>query len=388
MNHRLDQMKPSASLVFMTRAKEMQKTDPSVISLAGGEPDFATPDRISMAAIRSLSEGYTHYVVGPGIPELRAGIAKKLREENGIICDEDRIMVTPGGKNAIYLVIHAILNDGDEAIILNPAWVSYEPIILAAGGVPVHAKLDYKTDYRITEEVLEKAVSDKTRLLIINYPNNPTGRILHEDEADILEKFLLRHPQVYLLSDEVYERIIYDGNRNVSMGARASVAERVITVNGFSKSVAMTGWRMGYLAANKEVFQGAYKLYQHSLSCMSGFMQKGAVEAFNCQREIEDMRSIYEMRRNMFTGILNSIPGVRCTLPEGAFYAWVYYDIKGMSSAEICEYLLENAGVVGMPGTAYGEESVACMRFSFANATEELEDAANRIKKAILALDK
>lgn len=385
MNHKLDQMKPSASLVFMTRAREMQKTDPSVISLAGGEPDFATPDRISMAAIKSLTEGYTHYVVGPGIPELRGAIAKKLREENGIICDENQIMVTPGGKNAIYLAVNAVLDEGDEAMILDPAWVSYEPIILAAGGVPVHAKLDHKTDYRITDAVLEAAVSEKTRLLIINYPNNPTGRILHADEAEILEAFLLRHPEIYLLSDEVYERIIY-GVESVSMGSRSAVADRVITVNGFSKSVAMTGWRMGYLAANKEVFQAAYKLYQHSLSCMSGFMQKGAVEAFKCQREIEEMRAIYEQRRDMFIGILNSIPGVRCTVPEGAFYAWVYYDVKGMSSSEICEYLLENARVVGMPGTAYGEEDVTCMRFSFANATDELEDAANRIKTAILAL--
>ena len=388
MNEKLSQMKPSASLVFMTRAKEMQKTDPRVIGLAGGEPDFATPDRISMAAMRALTEGDTHYVVGPGIPELRKGIAKKLREENGIICDENCILVTPGGKNAIYLAVHAILNEGDEAIILDPAWVSYEPIIQAAGGVPVHVKLDNRNDYRITEAALEAAVTDKTRLLIVNYPNNPTGRILHEDEADVLEAFLLRHPGVYLLSDEVYERIVYDGKQSLSMGARPAVAERVVTVNGFSKSVAMTGWRMGYLACCKEVFQAAYKLYQHSLSCMSGFMQRGAVEAFKCQREIEDMRAIYEQRRNMFVGILNSIPGVHCTLPEGAFYAWVHYDVKGMDSAAICEYLLEKARVVGMPGTAYGEYDVPSMRFSFANATDELETAANRIKEAILALYK
>ena len=386
MNHRLDLMKPSASLVLMTKAREMRKKDPTVIGLAGGEPDFATPDRISMAAIRSLTEGNTHYVVGPGIPELRSAIANKLRTENGILCDENCILVTPGGKNAIYLAVHAVLNEGDEAVILNPAWVSYEPIVIAAGGVPVFVDLDYRTDYRITAEALENAVTEKTRLLIINYPNNPTGRVLHEDEADILEAFLLKHPEIYLLSDEVYERIVFDGNRSVSMASRPAVADRVITMNGFSKSVAMTGWRMGYLVSNKEVFQAAYKLYQHSLSCMSGFMQVGAVEAFKCQREIEDMRRIYEQRRDMFTGILNSIPGVSCPKPEGAFYAWVYYDVKGMNSNEMCEYQLENARVVGMPGTAYGETRVACMRFSFANATEELEDAANRIKEAILKL--
>lgn len=387
MNHRIENMKPSASMVLMGRAKEMQKKDPTIIGLAGGEPDFATPDRISMAAIRSLSEGFTHYVVGPGIPELRAAIKKKLLEENGIDCDENCILVTPGGKNAIYLAVQALLNEGDEAIVLDPAWVSYEPIIQAAGGVTVKVKLDYRQNYRITAEALEAACTDKTRLLIINYPNNPTGCILHDDEADILEAFLLAHPQVYLLSDEVYEKIVY-GKQSISMGSRPSIRDRVITMNGFSKSAAMTGWRMGYLAAPKDVFTIAYKLYQHSLSCMSGFLQKGAVEAFNCQYEMEEMRKVYEQRRDMFTSALNDIPGVRCVPPEGAFYAWVYFDIKGMDSSQICEYLLENAGVVGMPGSAYGEENVCCMRFSFANATRDLEIAAEKIRAAIEKLNK
>ena len=386
MNRRIEQMRPSASMVLMGKAKEMQKKDPSVIGLAGGEPDFPTPDRISMAAIRSLTEGNTHYVVGPGIPELRAAIRQKLLEDNGIDCDPNCILVTPGGKNSIYLAVQALLNEGDEAIVLDPAWVSYEPIIQAAGGVTVKVKLDWRQDYRITPEALEAACTDKTRLLIINYPNNPTGRILHEDEADILEKFLLAHPQVYLLSDEVYEKIIFDGKKSVSMGARTSVRDRVITMNGFSKCVAMTGWRMGYLAAPKAVFDVAYKLYQHSLSCMSGFLQVGAVEAFHCQYEIEEMRKVYQHRRDLFCGAMNEIPGVHCTMPEGAFYAGVRCDLKQMDSAQVCEYLLENAGVVGMPGSAYGEEAACFMRFSFANATEDLEIAAKRIREAITQL--
>lgn len=275
MNHRIESMKPSASMVLMARAKQMQKTDPTVIGLAGGEPDFATPDRISMAAIRSLSEGYTHYVVGPGLPELRAAIAKKLREENGLEYDENCILVTPGGKNAIYLAVQAILNEGDEVLVLDPAWVSYEPIVQAAGGVTVKVKLDYQQDYRITAEALEAACTDKTRLLIINYPNNPTGRILHKDEADILEAFMLRHPDVYMLSDEVYEKLVYDGVKSISMGSYPSIRDRVATMNGFSKSVAMTGWRMGYLAAPKAIFDAAYKLYQHSLSCMERLSAEG-----------------------------------------------------------------------------------------------------------------
>lgn len=383
MNERITSMRPSGSMVLMTRAKEMQKKDPTVIGLAGGEPDFDTPARISEAAIQSLRDGYTHYVVGPGLPELRTAICKKLREENGVICDENCILVTPGGKNAIYLAVQALLNEGDEVIVLDPAWVSYEPIVQAAGGVTVKVKLDYRTDYRITAEALEAAYSDKTRLIIINYPNNPTGRILHEDEATVLEQFMLNHPQLYLLSDEVYEKVIFDGNKVISMGSYASIADRVITMNGFSKCVAMTGWRMGYLAAPKPVFDVAYKLYQHSLSCMSGFLQKGAVEAFNCDKEIEEMRKVYEQRRDLFISVLNSTPGVRCVPPEGAFYAWVYFDVKGMTSMEMCEYLMENAGVVGMPGDAYGEENTCCMRFSFATATEDLEKASARIKAAI-----
>lgn len=383
MNQKIVQMQPSVSVTLMGKAKEMQKKDSSVISLAGGEPDFDTPAPITMGAIRSLLEGNTHYVVGPGIPELRTAIQKKLLEENGISCNADHILLTPGGKNAIYLAVNAILNPDEEVIVLDPSWVSYEPIIQAAGGKCVKVKLDYQTQYRITKEKLEEAYSERTRLLIINYPNNPTGCILHEDEADILEAFLLEHPEVYLLSDEVYETLVYDGNKSVSMAARARVSERVITVNGFSKSAAMTGWRMGYMVSNEEVFKTAYKLYTHSLSCMSGFLQKGAVHAFACKRETEEMRRIYEQRRNMFFGILNGTKGVHCNLPEGAFYAWVYFDVKGMDSFAMCDYLMENAGVVGMPGSAYGEESVCCMRFSFAAATEDLERAAKNIKAAI-----
>ena len=386
MNHRIESMKPSASMVLMARAKEVQQTDPTVIGLAGGEPDFATPDRISMAAIRSLTEGYTHYVVGPGLPELRQAIQKKLREENDLDYDVNCIIVTPGGKNAIYLAVQAILNEGDEVMVLDPAWVSYEPIIQAAGGVTVKVKLDYQQDYRITAEALEAACTDKTRLIIINYPNNPTGRILHKDEADILEAFMLRHPQVYMLSDEVYEKLVYDGAKSISMVANPSIHDRVATMNGFSKSAAMTGWRMGYLAAPKAIYDVAYKLYQHSLSCMSGFLQKGAVEAFSCEYETEQMRKTYAYRRDMFTGAQNKIPGVRCLKPEGAFSAWVFFDIGGMDSTQMCEYLLENAGVVGMPGSAYGEETACCRRFSFANATEDLERSARKITDALLKL--
>lgn len=383
MNRRIEGMKPSASLVFMKRAKEMQRIDPGVIGLAGGEPDFATPAKISLEAIRSLTEGNTHYVIGPGIPELRKRIQEKLEKENGIVCDADSILVTPGGKNAIYLSVHALLNEGDEVIILDPSYVSYEPIVLAAGGVVRKVKLDHSSDYRITREALEAACTGKTRLLIINYPNNPTGRILHEDEAAVLEQFLLDHPEVWLLSDEVYETIVYDGKKSISMASRGRVKDRVITVNAFSKCAAMTGWRIGYLTCAPELFGAVYKLYQHSLSCMNGFLQAGALAVFDCRDEMEEMGRIYAQRRDRFVSMLNEIEGVNCPAPEGAFYAWVYYDLYGMSSEDICNYLLEKARVVGVPGNAYGEEKASCMRFSFANSMEDLEEAARRIREAV-----
>lgn len=386
MNQRTEKMLPSASMVLMARAQEMQKRDPSVIGLASGEPDFDTPARITEAAIQAMKEGYTHYVAGPGIPELREAISRKLREENGIPCEAGDILVTPGGKNAVYLAVQAVLNEGDEAIILDPSWVSYEPIVQAAGGTAVKVKLDHRQDYRITEEALEAACSAKTRLMIINYPNNPTGNILHEEAADILERFLLRHPQVYLLADEIYEKLVY-GQRSVSMGARAGVADRGITVNGFSKAVAMTGWRMGYLKMPREVYAAAIKLHQHSTSCVSGFLQKGAVEAFQCQQETEEMRRTYEQRRDLFVSALNAIPGVYCKSPEGAFYAWVRFELPGMDSQQVCEFLMEKAGVVGVPGYTYGEERACYMRFSFATATRDLELAAEKIRAAVEALN-
>lgn len=385
-NKRISGMVPSASLALMSRAKEMQKTDATVIGLAGGEPDFPTPDRICMEAIRYLSSGYTHYVLGPGIPELRNAIQKKLLEDNNIRCAAEDILITPGGKNAVYLAVNALLNEGDEVMILNPAWVSYEPIVLSAGGIPVNVKLDYRQNYRITQDVLEGSVSERTRMLIINYPNNPTGRILSREEADILESFMLRHRDVVLLSDEIYEKILFDGEKTVSMASYETIRERVITVNGFSKCAAMTGWRLGYLAAEKNYFDPIYKLYQHSVSCVSGFVQKAAVVALECTAEINEMREIYEKRRNLFVSALNEIPGVHCEYPAGAFYAWVFFDIQGMSSDEICSYLMERARVVGMPGTAYGEDRVACMRFSFANNTSDVIEAAGRIKEALLEL--
>lgn len=386
LNHKIEGLAPSRSMVVMEKAKRMKQQDPQIIDLAGGEPDFDTPPRISMEMFRWVSQGYTHYTVGPGLPELRARIVQKLHEDNSCNYSPENIIVTPGAKYAIYAAVCSLVNPGDEVLYLTPAWVSYAAIIEASNAVPVPVALDGQQNYRITLEALEEKATDKTRLMIINYPNNPTGRILHRDELDVLTQFLLQHPQIVLLSDEIYERITYDRKRSLSPASVQEIADRVVTVNGFSKCAAMTGWRIGYLAAAPEIVAGIHKLFQHTITCVSGFIQKAAVVALDCTEEMEAMRQRFEARRNLFISGLNSIQGVQCVIPEGAFYAWTVFDIPGIDSKKVCEFLLEKAKVVGVPGISYGEEKAASMRFSFAASERDLEQAVINIRKAMESL--
>ena len=277
-----------------------------------------------------------------------------------------------------------MLNHGDKVLLPEPAWVSYESIVISAGAEAVKVPLSPADHYRLTEALLEQHYTPEVRLIIINYPNNPTGRILHQDEAEALSAFMQRHPDVLLLSDEVYDAIVYDGVRSISMASCPEVADRVITINGFSKFAAMTGWRMGYLTARRDIYAAIYKLYQQSVSCMSGFLQEGAVQAFRIPDEVEAMRQSYQRRRDAFVGRLNAIPGVHCQMPEGAFYAWVSFDVD-MTSDEMCDYILDHAKVVGVSGAAYGMTQGCFLRFSFASDDAALSAAADRIEAAMRA---
>ncbi len=382
LNEVLQTIPPSASLNLMAKVRDLKEKGEDIIGLAGGEPDFDTPDKIRFRGMQSIAEGNTHYAVGIGVLPLRERIAQKLREENGIECEASQIVVTPGGKYAIYLAVRALINSGEKVMILNPAWVSYAPIVQAAGGIPVHVTLKYEENYIITEELLENAYVEGTKLLILNYPNNPTGKILSESEADAIEAFVKRH-SLYVISDEVYERIVYDGKKTISVGSRKEIADRVITVNGFSKSVAMTGWRLGYLCAPKDTMKPVSILHSHTVTGVCTFIQDAGIVALDCTDEIEAMRKVYEERRNTFIGALNRIPGVTAEYPEGAFYAWVKMEMDGMDSFQMAEYLLEKAGVVGVPGASYGSGGENCLRFSFANSMDELMEAVKRIDGAM-----
>ncbi len=252
-NEEICRVAPSKSVTLLAKTKELQKSDPDIINLTGGEPDFPTPQAICEEVNRQLAAGNTHYSDSRGNEDLRERIAKKLLEENGAPYTKDQILITPGAKLAVYLAVRALLNPGDEAMWLTPGWVSYPSIVEVSGGTPVAVHLDYVNDYRITLEALEEAVSEKTKLLIINYPNNPTGKILRKGDIEALTAFLRNHPQIYVLSDEIYEKVIYDGKQCVSLAALPEFFERIIVVNGFSKCSAMTGWRVGYLACNSDL---------------------------------------------------------------------------------------------------------------------------------------
>ena len=383
-NETICKIPPSASLFIGEKAKAMRASGVDVITLATGEPDFDTPDAARLAGIRAILEGRTHYTESRGIKPLREAIAQTLQRENGIVCGAENILLSPGGKYAIYETVRTLIDPGkgQEAMILNPCWVSYAPIVLAAGGVPVGVELSFADHYRITPEALERCVSDRTRLLIINYPNNPTGCILSREEAEILGDFAQKH-DILILSDEVYGRIVYDGVRSVSPASIDRLADRVITINGFSKSAAMTGWRLGYLCAPKEIVDMVQMLNQHTISCLGEFGMEAALTTLWCQTEMDAMVESYRRRRDFFVAGLNQIPGVTCHMPQGAFYAWAKVDLDGKSGNEIAAYLLEEARVATVPGEAYGLGGESCIRMSFATVENDLREALRRMDAAI-----
>lgn len=385
LNAQILAMAPDHSKNIIAKAKA-KKDDPSYINLSIGEPDFATPKKIVDELYKWASQGYTHYTVGLGLPELRERIAKKLKEENNCHYTADQIVVTPGAKFAIYAIIRALVDQGAEVMYLTPVWLSYSSIIEISNGVPVPVHLNYDDGYKVTLKALEAKVTDKTRALMINYPNNPTGKCLTPEDYKAIKTFLLNHPDIYLVSDEIYERITYDGHAAYSPASDPELANRVITVNGFSKAFAMTGWRLGYLAAPPEIIELIDWLNDNIMTCVSGFLMKAALFALDCQDETENMRKVFEQRRNLFINGLNSIPGVEAIMPEGAFYAWVRITKEGIKdSVNLTDFVLNKAHIISMPGIAYGEDAFPCVRMSYAAATEDLQKAVEQLRKAMKA---
>lgn len=377
-NQYIEKMEESKSMSLMQKAARLQKQGKEIINLTGGEPDFDTPAIIVEEAIRDLRAGDTHYLVGRGLLELREKIAAYEEKLNGISCKAENVIMVPGGKFGVYMAVASLINAGDEVVILAPMWVSYAPIVKACGGIPVICELDEFDNYLIKKSKLEECISAKTKMLIINYPNNPTGRILSREESEELLAIVKQH-QIYLLSDEIYNRIVFDNKKSISMASYQEIFDRVITVNGFSKSVAMTGWRIGYVIAEKKVADVMFKLYAHSITGLSPFIQRATLKAFECDAEIEWMRKQYEDRRNYFINELNKIQHISCQIPEGAFYAWVKVGLPDMKDSIETE-LLERTGILGVPGSAYGIKGKDYVRFSFACDMETLRQAIQRLR--------
>ncbi len=392
----LKRIKPSPTIAVTTKAKELRAEGKDVIGLGAGEPDFDTPDNIKEAAKDAIDRGETKYTAVDGTPELKKAIIDKFKRENNISYEAANISVGTGGKQVLYNAFMASLNEGDEVIIPAPYWVSYPDMVALAGGESVIVKCGDESDFKITPDALQNAITDKTKWLILNSPSNPTGAAYSADELKALAEVLLKNEHVYILTDDIYEHLVYDGFEfNTIVTIEPKLKDRTLTVNGVSKAYAMTGWRIGYAAGPVELIKAMAKIQSQSTSNPCSIAQAAAVEALNGTQDFLPVRNkVFKRRRDFVVAKLNEIDGVDCKTPEGAFY--VYPNIRAHigkktpdgkklgSCTEFSQYLLEEHLVAVVPGDAFGLGGY--FRISYATSDENLERALVRIKTAIDAL--
>lgn len=387
----INSLAESATLGISKKVRELKAEGKDVIGLTLGEPDFDTPSHIRAAAKQALDDGYTHYPPVTGLPELRDAIAAKLKRENGLTYERKHIMVSTGAKQSLYNIVVALLNPGDEMVVPAPYWVSYSAMTHLAQATLVPVLTEIEDGYKMTPEQLEAAITPRTKLLLLNTPSNPTGSMYSQEELAGLVAVLERHPHIYIISDEIYEHLTY-GIAHYSLGRFESIFDRVITVNGFSKGYAMTGWRLGYIAAPIEVINMAEKLQGQITSGANAFAQKGAVAALEGGLETTyAMRDAFRVRRDSLYQKLKAIDGLEVNLPDGAFY--FYPDVKnfmGKSTPQgnkinniedFCFHLLDNVGLAVIPGNAFGTASH--IRISYAYSQKILDDAAARLAEGL-----
>ena len=390
LSDRISEIVESQTLAMTKRSRELKATGVDVINLSIGEPDFDTPKHIIEAAYQAMLDGYTHYPPVSGLPELRTAIAQKLKRENGFHFEAENIIVSNGAKHSLLNAILSIVNPGDEVLVPAPFWVSYPSLIQYAGGVPVEIPSTVESDFKVSAEQLEAAITPKTKMIIFSSPCNPSGSVMSESELLAWKNVLIKHPNIFILSDEIYEKINYAG-KHYSLASYPELEGRIAVINGMSKGYAMTGWRMGYMAGPKELVQACDKIQGLMTSGASSVSQMASVAALNGpQDEVEVMRNTFEKRRNIFHAALSLIPNLPCNLPEGAFYLFPdvsYYlgaktpEGKTITTAdELCLYLLDKGHVSAVSGEAFGHAN--CIRFSYAAAEELLIEAAERIAEA------
>ncbi len=395
ISNRAQNLQPSETLKITGKAKELKRQGKSVVSLSAGEPDFKTPRHICDAAIKAINDGFHGYTMNTGTPELREAIVAKLKRDNGLDYDPSQIICSNGAKQSVGFGLLAIVNKGDEVIIPAPFWVSYPEMVRLAEGESVLVRTSFENDFKLTPQQLEDSITDKTKAIILCSPSNPTGACYSKEELEGLANVLRNYPEIYIVSDEIYEYIVFDGDHVSILNVAPDLKDRVLLVNGFSKGFAMTGWRLGYLAASNEVVSAVSKIQSQETSAPSSISQKAAEAAYNGSLdEVKAMRDQFKKRRDFMVDALNAIEGVSCFSPGGAFY--VFPDIshylnsekpdgsKVETSTELCMYLLEEFGLALVPGDAFGEPNG--LRMSYAASMNDLEDAMERFRKGLASL--
>ncbi len=389
---RLSAIKPSPTIAVSTLARELKAAGRDVIGLGAGEPDFDTPDHVKEAAIEAIHGGQTKYTAVDGIPELKAAVVEKFKRENGLDYKPEEITVGCGGKQVIYNTLMATLNPGDEVIIPAPYWVSYPDMTLLAGGIPVFVTCPENNGFKLRAEDLDDAITDRTKWLILNSPNNPTGAALSSDEIRAIADVLLKHPHVWVITDDIYEHLVYDDFKFSTIAQiEPGLKDRCLTMNGVAKAYAMTGWRIGYAGGPVALIKAIAKVQSQSTSNPCSISQAASVAALNGPQDfMKERADVFKGRRNMVAAMLNKADGIRCHMPEGAFY--VYPSCAGVigkttpdgvllnNSEDFARYLLETEGVAAVHGTAFGLDPH--IRISYATSTELLEEACNRIIRA------
>jgi len=392
LSQRLTKIKPSLTVSINVKANALRAEGRDVLVLAAGEPDFDTPVNIRNAAVKAMEEGQTRYVPGKGTPALQKAIIKKFQQDNDIKYSPDEIMVGVGGKHIIYNAMMATLNPNDEVIIPAPFWVSYPDIVMLAEGKPVIVKCDASQDFKITPEQLEKNISENTKWLMLNSPSNPTGAVYSFNELKAISEVLLKHPDVLVMTDDIYEKIIYDDNKFFTIASvEPKIKNRTLTLNGVSKAYCMTGWRLGYCGGPKEIISGMNKIQSQSTTSTSSITMAAAVEALNGDQEfIKKHNKEFKKRRDLVVEKLSNIEGLSCDIPPGAFY--VYPCCEGIigkktpegntiaTDEDLMNFLLESEGIAGVHGAAFGLSPY--FRLSYATDEKTLIDACERIRKA------
>jgi aspartate aminotransferase len=387
LSRRTAAVEEAAIIRMAQRARDLKAQDRDIISLTLGEPDFDTPTHIQAAAAEAMGKGYTHYAPVSGIPQLRAAIARKLKQENGIDYSPAQIVLANGAKQAITNAMFATIDEGDEVILLAPFWMAYEGILRMAGGVPAVLPSGIAQQFKVSPTQIEQAITQRTKLLLINSPNNPSGTVYAREELEQIAAVIRRYPHVFVIADEIYEYISFDA-KLVSFASLPGMQERTITVNGFSKAFAMTGWRLGYAAAPEPVARAMAKVQGTFTAGANAFVQHAAIAALEGGREdVVRMRETYRKRRAIVVEALRRIKGVRIVEPAGTFYAFpdvaqlLNRNANFIGVDELCDWLLERHGLALVPGTAFGDEN--CLRISFAAAERDLETGLKRFAAAV-----